>query len=77
MSGVIKCSHLDISQRHFSRVNEDMKIINECYTQNRLLRRKSDAHKGDYGHVLIVGGPGMHFSALLSGESSLRGAQEK
>ena len=78
LSGVIKCSHLDISQRHFSRVTEDMKIINECYTQNKLLRRKSDTHKGDYGHVLIVGGgPGMHGAALLSGESSLRGGAGK
>ena len=38
LSGVIKCSHLTISQRHFSRVTEDMKIINESYTQNKLLR---------------------------------------
>ena len=78
LSGVIKCSHLNISQRHFSRVTEDMKIINESYTQNKLLRRKSDTHKGDYGHVLIVGGgPGMHGAALLSGESSLRGGAGK
>ena len=78
LSGDIKCSHLDISQRHFSRLTEDMRIINKSYTQKKLLRRKSDAHKGDYGHVLIVGGgPGMHGAALLSGESSLRGGAGK
>jgi len=78
LSGDIKCSHLNISQKYFSGLTEDMRIINKSYTQKKLLKRKSDTHKGDYGHVLIVGGgPGMHGAALLSGESSLRGGAGK
>ncbi len=38
-----------------------------------LAPRKRDAHKGDFGHVLIVGGgPGMSGAVRLCGEAALR-----
>ncbi len=38
-----------------------------------LLRRRADAHKYNFGHVLVVGGsPGMVGAPLLAGEAALR-----
>jgi len=39
----------------------------------RLLKRKSDTHKGDYGHILIIGGSiGLSGAVCLSAKSALR-----
>ena len=38
-----------------------------------LLPRRRDAHKGDFGHCLVIGGaPGMSGAARLAGEAALR-----
>ena len=33
-----------------------MTYIDPAYLRPRLLHRKDDSHKGDYGHLLIVAG---------------------
>lgn len=39
----------------------------------QITRREADAHKGDFGHVLVVGGDlGMGGAAMLAAESALR-----
>ncbi len=39
----------------------------------QLLRRKSDSHKGDYGHLLIIGGsPGLTGAVCLAAQAALR-----
>ncbi|MCL5409048.1 MAG: NAD(P)H-hydrate dehydratase [Candidatus Omnitrophica bacterium] len=39
----------------------------------KLLKRKKETHKGDYGHLFIVGGsPGLTGAVCLSAESALR-----
>lgn len=39
----------------------------------QLLRRKPDAHKGDFGHVFVVAGsPGLSGAAVLCAEAALR-----
>ena len=36
-------------------------------------KRRKDSHKGDYGHLLILGGsPGLTGAVCLAGEASLR-----
>ncbi len=43
-------------------------------TQEQLPPRRAGAHKGDHGHVLVVGGaPGMAGAALLAARAALRG----
>ena len=48
-------------------------IINENYISKTLFRRKEDAHKGDFGRVLIyAGSPGMAGAAVLCGRAALK-----
>lgn len=47
--------------------------IDDDTIRTLLAPRKRDAHKGDFGHVLIVGGgPGMSGAVRLCGEAALR-----
>ncbi len=53
-------------QPEFRRVNDDHLRMN-------LVPRRRTAHKGDFGHVLVVGGgPGMPGAVRLCGEAALR-----
>ncbi len=48
------------------------RIANRC-VRDLLPRRARDAHKGDFGHVLVIGGgAGMPGAARLCGEAALR-----
>lgn len=48
-------------------------LIDEKTVVTALPRRRRGAHKGDHGHVLVVGGgPGMGGAARLAGEAALR-----
>jgi NAD(P)H-hydrate epimerase len=48
-------------------------LIDETIVATALPRRRRSAHKGDNGHVLVVGGgPGMPGAARLAGEAALR-----
>lgn len=49
------------------------RLIDEQDVVAALPRRRRSAHKGEYGHVLVVGGgPGMPGAARLAGEAALR-----
>jgi len=49
------------------------RLLGEPDVEAALPRRPRDAHKGDHGHVLVVGGgPGMPGAARLAGEAALR-----
>ncbi len=49
------------------------RLLGEADVAAALPRRRRDAHKGDHGHVLVVGGgPGMPGAARLAGEAALR-----
>lgn len=50
-----------------------MKFTDDTYIRETIYKRKEDAHKGDFGRVLIfAGSPGMAGAALLSGTAALR-----
>jgi len=48
-------------------------MVREDYLTGRLPARKRDSHKGDFGHIAVVGGlRGMSGAARLCGEAALR-----
>ena len=50
-----------------------MKKINKSYISSILKRRKSDSHKGTYGHALIVAGSSIKMgAALIASKACLR-----
>ena len=50
-----------------------MQILEWIKLKKKLTARKLDAHKGDFGHVLVIGGaPGFSGAVRLAGESALR-----
>lgn len=50
-----------------------MKFTDDTYIRETIYKRKADAHKGDFGKVLIyAGSPGMAGAALLCGTAALR-----
>jgi NAD(P)H-hydrate epimerase len=71
--GVLRFAGLDIPDSYrdgiapvFRRIDDDMLVA-------ALPRRQRSGHKGDYGHVLIVGGgEGMPGAVRLAGEAALR-----
>lgn len=70
--GDIVLADLGIS-RAFFRTTPTLRVIQSNLVSEHLQRRKSSSHKGDYGHVLIVGGgAGMSGAALLAGRAALR-----
>ena len=47
--------------------------INPSYLRPRLLHRENESHKGDYGHLLLVGGcQAMPGAAVLATGAALR-----
>lgn len=64
---------LDIPAACRSQEQAVLQRIDDDTIRTLLAPRKRDAHKGDFGHVLIVGGgPGMSGAVRLCGEAALR-----
>ena len=50
-----------------------MKFTDDAYIRETIYKRKEDAHKGDFGKVLLyAGSPGMAGAAILCGTAALR-----
>lgn len=70
--GDIELADLAIGQ-HFYRNQPTLRAITSALVRANLPARPKAAHKGDFGHVLIVaGGPGMSGAAALAGMAALR-----
>lgn len=50
-----------------------MKILEQKDIEKLLPKRAPESHKGDFGHVLVIGGePGLSGAALMAGQAALR-----
>ncbi|MBT8086866.1 MAG: NAD(P)H-hydrate dehydratase [Gammaproteobacteria bacterium] len=71
--GELVFAGLDIPESCRAAVSPVLRRIDQSAFDGALPRRRRTAHKGDFGHVLVVGGgPGMPGAARLCGEAALR-----
>lgn len=72
-TGVLELDTLDVPREAYREVSEIARIIDPDSLPGSKLKRKSDAHKGSAGHVLIVGGnKTMQGAALMAGQAAAR-----
>ncbi|MGI9262268.1 MAG: NAD(P)H-hydrate dehydratase, partial [Woeseiaceae bacterium] len=72
-SGEIFFAGLDIPQECRAGETAILRRIDDNILRKALPRRKRSAHKGKFGHVVVVGGgPGMPGAVRLCGEAALR-----
>jgi NAD(P)H-hydrate epimerase len=70
--GELVLADLGVS-RAFFKTPPTLRAIQSSMVSEHLGQRDKATHKGDFGHVLIVGGgPGMSGAALLAGQAALR-----
>jgi len=72
-SGKIIFNHLQIPKEVYQPMSATCQSIQISDLQSVLGKRNADAHKGDFGHVLVVGGnTGMAGSVMLAAEAAAR-----
>ncbi|MEX0707817.1 MAG: NAD(P)H-hydrate dehydratase [Woeseia sp.] len=71
--GRLRYSALGLPASCSAGVQPVMRLVTPSLLQDRLPRRPRQSHKGDFGHVLVIGGaPGMPGAARLAGEAALK-----
>ncbi len=71
--GEIRYARLDVPDEVYAKVPTDMQRLGLHTLQAHLPARSRTAHKGHFGHTLLVGGaPGMSGAIRLAGEGALR-----
>ena len=69
----IKYSNLDIPEVCFEKARPILEETNKSHISQILRQRKKDSHKGNFGHVLVVGGNhGMGGAVRITAEAALR-----
>jgi NAD(P)H-hydrate epimerase len=72
-TGIVMCDSLDVPDAAFDAIAATACRIDEDTLAATLPRRRRTAHKGQQGHVLLIGGgAGMAGAARLAGEAALR-----
>lgn len=71
--GTVYCDDLDIPQSLFADATPSAGVLEWHNLQQLLPRREREAHKGHYGHVLIIGGDyGMGGAVRMASEAAMR-----
>lgn len=71
--GKIFCDDLEISEELYRQISPSAHLLTWKKIRACLPKRERDAHKGNYGHVLIVGGDyGMGGAVRMAAEGALR-----
>ena len=72
VSGEVMYSDLEIPKQLFSKVTSTSSIINFEESLDEVVYREQDAHKGNFGHVLVVGGDrGLGGAGLLASKAAV------
>jgi hydroxyethylthiazole kinase-like uncharacterized protein yjeF len=72
-TGSIICDDLELSQKVFAQVTASAQILNLTKELKLLPLRARIAHKGNFGHVLVVGGDyGMSGAVRMAAEAAAR-----
>ncbi|HAT8638662.1 TPA: NAD(P)H-hydrate dehydratase [Legionella pneumophila] len=70
--GVIHCTHLNLEACR-TKLTRFASLLRDSPLPLPLAARKKNSHKGDYGHVLVIGGgPGMPGAVSLAAKAALR-----
>lgn len=71
--GEIRLATLEVPETVYSGVPPSARRADWAQQSQSLAPRRRCAHKGDFGHVLVIGGaPGMSGAVRLAGEAALR-----
>jgi len=71
--GDLRFADLEIPARYREKSRVEMRRINDALLASNLPPRNRDTHKGDFGHLVAIGGgPGMPGAIALCGEAALR-----
>ena len=72
VSGEVMYSDLEIPKQLFSKVTSTSSIINFEENLDKVVYREQDAHKGNFGHVLVVGGDrGLGGAGLMASKAAV------
>ena len=72
VSGEVIYSDLEIPKKLFTKVTSTSSIINFEESIDKVVFREQDAHKGNFGHVLVIGGDrGLGGAGLLASKAAV------
>lgn len=73
LCGELVLADLELSQAHRQGIAPSATLLRSAQCLELLQRRAADAHKGDFGHVMVIGGDtGYGGAALMAAEAAAR-----